>query len=381
MAVILQVAPALDAGGVERTTIEVAEALVRAGHTALVASKGGRLEAELAAVGGELVRMDLTTKNPWRIWKNAAAIADLARARNVALIHARSRAPAWSAYWAARRIGLPFVTTYHGIYKADWPGKRLYNSVMAKGDIVIANSSYTRAHVIVEHRVEPERVIAIPRGVDLAIFDPAAVTPERVAALRQAWAIDAQSGLVFLLPARLTRWKGQRIAIEATARALRRAPRAMTLVIAGDPQGRDAYVEELKARAVELGVADRVRIVGHVADMPAALRAADVVVTPSLEPEAFGRSAAEAQAMGVPVIASEEGGFAETVAAGESGMLAPPGDVEALAAAMTEMIEMSETMRRTMGEKAASRARALYAKEALQTATLRIYERLIGRPA
>ncbi|MBI1186578.1 MAG: glycosyltransferase [Alphaproteobacteria bacterium] len=377
MAVILQVTPALDAGGVERTTIEVAEALSRAGHTALVASSGGRLEQELAAAGGELVRMDLATKNPWRIWTNAAAIADLVRARGVSLIHARSRAPAWSAYWAARRTGLPFVTTYHGIYKADWPGKRWYNAVMARGDIVIANSHYTRAHVIVEHGVEPERVVAIPRGVDLAAFDPAAVAADRVATLKQAWGLNAESGFVFLLPARLTRWKGQRVAIDAAAHVLRSAPRAMTLVIAGDPQGRGAYVDELKARAVELGVADRVRIVGHVADMPAAFMTADAALAPSLEPEAFGRSAAEAQAMGVPVIASEEGGFAETVAPGESGMLVAPGDAGALAAAMTGMIEMSHAMRRTMGEKAASRARALYAKGALQDATLRVYERLL----
>jgi len=378
MAAILQVTPALDAGGVERTTIEVAEALTRAGHEALVASKGGRLEEELRAAGGELVRMDLTTKNPWRIWRNADAIAALARARNVALIHARSRAPAWSAFWAARKLNLPFVTTYHGIYKNDWPGKRTYNSVMAKGDVVIANSNFTRAHVIVEHRVDPDHVVAIPRGVDLDAFNPNTIAQERVDALRAAWRLDAQGGVAFLLPARLTRWKGQAVAIDAAAQILRRAPRALTLVIAGDHQGRETYVDELRGLIAAKDIAERVRIVGHVADMPAALMAADVALAPSLEPEAFGRSAAEAQAMGVPVVASEEGGFAETVAPGESGILVPPGDPEALAAAMEEMIELGEAGRRAMGAKGAARARALYSKAALQAATLAVYERLLG---
>lgn len=376
MTAILQVTPALNAGGVERTTLEIAAALARAGKTALVASAGGRLEGDLQAAGGELLRLPLDTKNPLTIWTNAARLVDAARARAVRLIHARSRAPGWSAYWAARRLELPFVTTYHGIYSAGFPLKRAYNAVMAKGDIVIANSKFTRAHVIVEHGLDPERVVAIPRGVDLAAFDPAAIGEARVQELRASWRAH---GLIVLLPARLTRWKGQTLAIEAAARILRRRPGALTLVLAGDSQGRDAYVAELESRIAELGMQQDIILAGHVADMPAALKAAHIVLAPSVgRAEAFGRSAAEAQAMGLPVIAADLGGFTETIASGETGYLTPPGDVEALQAAMERMLDMGEDGRARMGAAAMARARRLYAVSALQEATLAVYDRLLG---
>jgi glycosyltransferase involved in cell wall biosynthesis len=378
MATVLQVVPALDTGGVERTTIEIAEALTRAGHLALVASQGGRLEADLRAVGGDLVRLPLDTKNPLTIWLNAGRLTRLARERNVALVHARSRAPAWSAFWAARRLGLPFVTTYHGIYKSDWPGKRLYNSVMARGDIVIANSNYTRAHVIAEHGIDARRVAAIPRGVDLDRFDPRRVTAERVAGFRSAWGLGAESGLVLLALARLTRWKGQEIAIEAAARVLRARPGGVTLILAGDSQGRYGYVDGLRRAIEQHEIQDRVRIIGHVADVPAAMTASDVVLAPSLAPEAFGRVAAEAQAMARPVIAADCGGFAETIVPEETGLLVPPGDSGALAGAIERMMSIGSEGRAAIGARGFARAQRLYAASTLQEATLRIYDQLIG---
>ncbi|MGE0829907.1 MAG: glycosyltransferase family 4 protein [Hyphomonadaceae bacterium] len=378
MATILQITPALEAGGVERTTLEIADALMRAGHRALVASAGGRMEAALRATGAEFFRLPLDSKNPWTVWRNAERIAALARTEGAQLIHARSRAPAWSAYGAAQALKLPFVTTYHGIYNAKTGLKRLYNSIMAKGDLVIANSDYTRAHVIVEHGVAPERVISIPRGVDLDAFDPDAVVPERIAAMRAAWTLPEGAGLVVLLPARLTRWKGQKLAIEATAQILATQPNAMTLILAGDAQGRDAYAAELQALIAALGLGARVRIVGHVADMPAALMAADIALAPSLEPEAFGRSAVEAQAMGRPVIAANHGGFTETIVAPQTGLLVAPNDPGALASALQVLIEVGAEGRENMGAQGKERARRLYATSRLQEATLQVYNRLLG---
>jgi glycosyltransferase involved in cell wall biosynthesis len=381
MRTILQVVPALNSGGVERTTIEIAQALTQAGRKALVASRGGRMEIELAQAGGELVRMPAHSKNPLQMAANALRLASLARARGVGLIHARSRAPAWSALWAARRLNLPFVTTYHGIYQARTPWKRAYNAVMAKGDIVIANSHYTRGHVIAEHRLDPERVVAIPRGVDLARFDPAQVGNERAAARRREWRIGEDSGLVFLLPARLARWKGQALAVAAAGRVLKERPGALTLVLAGEGRGHPGFRSELLDQAADLGIADRVRLVGHVDDMPGALKAADVALAPSLAPEAFGRAAAEAQAMGVPVIAANHGGLAETIVAGETGLLVEPGDLDALAAAVRTVIDMGAEGRARMGADAMRRARALYSISALQRDTLRVYDRLLGEDA
>jgi glycosyltransferase involved in cell wall biosynthesis len=375
---VLQVTPALDAGGVERTTVEMAQALTRAGGRAIVASRGGRLAGELEAAGGELVRLPMDTKNPVEMVANIGRLVALGRETGVEIVHARSRAPAWSAMFAARRLGVPFVTTYHGVYNAKSPLKRFYNSVMARGDLVIANSDFTRAHVIAEHGVPADKVISIPRGVDLARFDPAAVDGARVAEMRKLWGLSpADARPVVLLPGRLTTWKGQAVLIEAAALLEKERPGAAVHVLAGDSQGRQQYVADLHELARKLGVADAVKIVGHLVDMPAALKAATVAVFPSTDAEAFGRAAVEAQAMGVPVVASNLGGLAETIVDGDSGFLVPAGDPSRLAYAVDRVLALSPEQRETMGARGAARVRARYSVEALQTATLAVYERLL----
>ncbi|MBY0337804.1 MAG: glycosyltransferase family 4 protein, partial [Acetobacteraceae bacterium] len=311
---ILQVLPALDAGGVERGTLEIAEAIIGSGRRALVASAGGRLVPELEAMGARHVTLPLGAKTPWGIARNAAALTELARLEGVALIHARSRAPAWAGLLAARRSGVRFVTTYHGTYSEGFPGKRLYNSVMARGERVIAISGFIARHVAATHGTDPARIRTILRGVDPRRFDPAKVPPSRAAGLRAAWRVP-DAARVLLLPGRLTRWKGQMVALEA----LKALPEDAMLVLAGDAQGRDSYVAELRARAERLGVAARLRLPGHVTDMPAALAAADIVLHASTEPEAFGRVVTEAQAMARLVIASDAGGPVETVEEGVTG--------------------------------------------------------------
>jgi glycosyltransferase involved in cell wall biosynthesis len=372
---VLQVIPALNDGGAERTTLEVAEALVRAGGTATVASAGGRLEGELAALGGTLARGPYGAKNPLVIRSNADRLADLARATGAQLIHARSRAPAWSALWAARRLGLPFVTTYHGFYRAKGPLKRLYNSAMARGDVVIANSSFTADHVRAEHPFAAKNVVVIPRGVDLSRFDPAAVALERRETLLRAWGLDASDARPrILLPGRISRWKGQDVLIDALAVLKGQGRYALGLCVGG-ADGRDAILGDLKARAAAAGV--DVRFPGSCADMPAAYSLADVVVCPSTEPEPFGRTAVEAQAMGAPVIAADHGGARETVAPGVTGWLTPPGDATALAAALSEALAMPAERCADMARAARTRVVQHFSKESLQKATLDVYARLL----
>jgi glycosyltransferase involved in cell wall biosynthesis len=302
----------------------------------------------------------------------------VARARGVNVIHARSRAPGWSALIAARRLGLAFVTTYHGIYNAKSPLKRLYNSVMARGDIVIANSEYTRAHVLAEHGLAPERVVAIPRGVDVESFDRARLAPGAIAAMRDSWGLGAAAGLVLILPARLTRWKGQGVLIDALALLQTRRPGAVSAVLAGDAQGRQAYVNELQARIDSAGLRARVAMVGHVREIALALAAADAAVLPSIEPEAFGRGAVEAQALGLPVIAAAHGGLAETIRDGDTGFLVEPGSPDALAAAIERLLDIGPEGRSAMGAKGAARVRQHYSKAALQAATLAVYDHVLG---
>ncbi|OZB15066.1 MAG: glycosyl transferase [Hyphomonas sp. 34-62-18] len=377
--VILQVAPELSAGGVERTVLEVTEAIVQAGGRALLASRGGRLEAEFERLGGELFRMDAKSRNPLTIRINEGKLRQIIREEKVDLVHARSRAPAWSAYAAARAEGIPFVTTYHGAYSGTSGLKRAYNSVMAKGDVVIANSNWIAEHIRKVHETPADRIVTIPRGVDLAEFDPRAVAPARVEAIRQGWGLLGDKRLTLFLPGRLTEWKGQGLAIDAFAALAPDERAGMVFVLAGDPQGRDRYVEELQHRITALDIEASVIIAPHITDMAAAYLAADIVLAPSTRPEAFGRVAAEAAAMERPVIVSDHGGGRETVIEYETGARVTPGDASALSGALRAMIGLGPTVRASMG--AAGRAHVIrhFSKRGLQTATLTVYKRLLEK--
>ncbi|MDW8398846.1 MAG: glycosyltransferase family 4 protein [Acetobacteraceae bacterium] len=366
---ILQVLPRLVAGGVERGTIEIAEAIARAGYASLVASAGGPMAEELPRVGAEHVTLPLDRKSPLALWRNAALLADLARERNVVLIHARSRAPAWSALFAARRARCRFVTTWHGAYSEGLPGKRLYNSVMARGERVIAISGYIADLVRARHGLGEERLRVIPRGADLRRFDPALVPPARAAALRAAWGVP-EGAPVLLLPGRLSRWKGQAVLIEAMARV----PPPAVAVLAGEGSLRG----ELEALVAARGLRGRVLLPGHVEDMPGAYAAAELVLHASTEPEAFGRTVVEAGAMARPVIASDLGAPRETVLPGRTGWLVPPGDPAALSGAIGQALAEPPERRAAMGRAARERVLARFTTEAMQRATLAVYAELLG---
>ncbi|MGD9968254.1 MAG: glycosyltransferase family 4 protein [Hyphomonadaceae bacterium] len=361
----------------ERTTLEIAEAISRAGGLALVASAGGRLEPDLKTTGGELVRLPAHSKNPLTVIANAFRLAAIVRQRKVQIVHARSRAPAWSALLAARMTGVPFVTTYHGIYNALSPFKRMYNSVMARGDAIIANSEFTREHILTHHEVMPERITAIPRGVDLNLFDREKIAAADIAALRAQWGVGEHQCIV-IVPARLTRWKGQLILIEAMKLFEARRPGAVKVIIAGDDQGRRAYTQEMLAAITAAKLQDAVAVVGHLRQMPLAFAASDLAVFPVIEPEAFGRGAIEAQAMGVPVIASNLGGYTETVLEGQTGFLVPAGAAAPLCGAIERMIDAGSEARGEMGRRGRDRVRSVYSKSALQSATLAVYQRVLS---
>lgn len=367
---ILQVLPAMVSGGVERGTIEIAEAITAAGWRAYVASAGGPMAAELTRVGAVHVTLPLTSKNPALIWRNGDTLAKLVRAEDIGLIHARSRAPAWSAWLAARRTGARFVTTYHGAYNDGVPGKRLYNSIMARGERVIAISAFIAAHVQAKHGTDAARIRLIPRGVDPRRFDPARVVPAAVATLRDAWgALPATP--VLLLPGRLTRWKGAATLVAA----LPLLPGAIGVLAGG---GNDAFAKELRALAEKLGVTDRLRLLGHVDNMAVALAAADVVLHASLEPEAFGRTVIEAQAMARPVVAADLGGPRETVTEGVTGWRVPPGDPVALAERLRSVLAMPEGARAAIGQAARASVLRHNSTAAMQAATMDVYRELLA---
>ena len=375
---VLQVVPRLNTGGVERGTLEMAEAISAAGGRALVATSGGQLEFRIARAGGEIYPMNVDSKNPATIWQNALLMRRLIREERVDIVHARSRAPAWSAYWATRWTGTPFVTTYHGAYNGEFRAKRLYNSVMARGRPVIAVSDYIRALIVARHRVPEEHIVTIPRGADVQVFSEEAVGNERAVKLAEQWGLVEDPRAIVLMPGRLTRWKGGESLIDAAARlkAMRGPDFAMLLV--GDDQG-SGFRSVLGKRIQATGTGDVVYLTGECADMPAAYKLASVVVSASIEPEAFGRVMVEGQAMSRPVVATAHGGARETVAHGESGWLYPPGDADLLAGTINQALNMDPCARAHMGLAGRARVRARFTTAAMQRTTLNLYERVAGR--
>ncbi len=378
-ATILQVIPELSAGGAERTVIEVAAALTQAGAQALVASEGGRMERQLADAGGEFIRMGkLRSKNPLELRANARELATILRDRGVDIVHARSRAPAWSCMWAARQEDVHFVTTYHGIYSSGGRLKNAYNSVMARGDLVIANSNYTADHVRQQHPDHAPHIVTIPRGVDIASFSPEVVSTDRVERVRRNWTLKPGAiETLVVLPARLTSWKGHREAVAAASMLKRRDLPPWHMVFVGDAQGRERYQFQLQELIRSNGLDERISIVGHSDDMPAALTLSDIVIAPSIRAEAFGRVAAEAGAMARPVIGSDLGGQREVIVPGETGLLIQPGHVGALADAIAELLTMSPDARRAMGAAGRTRICETYTTASLQRATLAAYQSLL----
>lgn len=368
---VLQVLPALVSGGVERGTLEIAEAQISAGMRAYVASAGGPMVTALEKLGARHVTLPLKAKSPLGIWRNAGELARLVRKERISILHARSRAPAWSAFLAARRTGAHFVTTYHGTYNEGFPGKRLYNSVMARGERVIAISQFIADLIRERHGTDAARIRVIPRGVDLRQFDPALVDADRVAALRTAWGLPVGRPVI-MLPGRLTRWKGQGVLVEAMAKL----PGDSIAVLVGGSDGRESYRAELEALVAARGLGDRVRLVGHCADMPSALMLADVVVHASTDAEAFGRTVIEAQAMERPVIASDLGAPRETVDEAVTGWRVPPGDPAALAQAIGWVLGLHAAERAAVGLRARDAVHDRYTTAAMQQATLAVYREL-----
>jgi len=371
---ILQVLPRLDTGGAERAVIEIAEAIQNSGHLALIAcEEGGALTSAALRTGAELIALPLATKSPLTIRRNATRLQSLIAERGISLVHAHSRAPAWSALWATQRTKTPFITTYHGAYSQNSIFKRRYNAVMAAGDRVIAVSAFIAGLIRARHATPEAKLRTILGGVDAQKFDPAGVLGDRVSRLAREWRLDVGRPTI-LLPGRLTGWKGQKLLITALAK-LRHAD--AIAILAGSDQGRENYTQNLIALAQSLGVENRLRLAGHTEDMPAAMMLADVVVNASTDPEAFGRTIIEAQSMGRIVIAADHGGARETILPNETGLLFPPGDANALAAAIDAALDLPPDARVWWGQHARAHVASNYSVAAMQNAVLSVYAEVL----
>ncbi len=338
----MQVLPSLVSGGVETGTIDIAKALVTADRKAIIISAGGQMVSQLDAIGARHINLPVDSKNPFVIWKNAQTLKQLIHKENIDVIHARSRAPAWSCYWAARSTKTPYITTFHGTYGHHSRIKRWYNSIMLRSDITIAVSNFIAEHIkytysdFLLNSTHQHKIKVIHRGIDTDKFNPDNVSLERTAQLRLRWNIP-ENDLVIMLPGRITRWKGQVQLIEALANI---PMENITCILVGDNKGKDHYVNELNNLIREHKLETQVKLVGGCNDMPAAYSLADIVVSASTDPEAFGRVACEAQAMKCLVIATKHGGSLETIAPQQQHLMCKVSDSEAMAQSMRNAIEL-----------------------------------------
>ena len=372
---ILQVLPRLQSGGVERGTVEITDAIRMAGMKPLVASAGGALIPHITHAGGEHLTLPLDRKNLFVIRANALRLYQIIKSREVDLVHARSRAPAWSAYYAAKWAKVPFMTTFHGVYGSVGAVKRQYNSVMIKGERVIAVSKFVKDHIIDRYHVDPTKVRLIPRGVDFHIFDEKRAIPERMVQLAKQWRLPDDETPVIFCPGRLSRIKGQHVFIEAL-RHMKDQP--FLAIIAGSDQGHEEYRMELEKQIVESGLEGKVRVDGPTNFMAEAYLLSHVVVVPSVKPESFGRTAVEAQAMGRVVVATDLGGAKETILPNETGYLVPPNDPATMAQAIQYALGRDKATTEAMSKFAIQHAHNHFSALQMKNKTIAVYKELLS---
>jgi len=376
---VVQVIPDLQAGGAGMSVVQVAEALVAHGHRAIIVSEGGRMEADIARIGASFIRLPVASKNPSQIVANGRRLAALARDEKVHLLHAQSRAPAWSCLLAGRLASVPYIATCDNLYREQNPLKRLYNSAIVRGARVVALGNGLGQMIERRYGTPRERIAIVERTVDLAAFDPLSVSEDRLEALRREWGVKPGDRIV-LLPGRLTRRKGAEVLVGAAKRLQEAGLKNFICVVAGEEQQGTRYAAELWDRVHQSDLADVVRIAGHCRDMPAAYALADVAVSTVLPPGGPQRAMLEAQAMGKPVIASDAGGRDEILLAPPvtpddraTGLLYPAGNAPELAQALFKVFAMGAQARAAMGARGRAFVTSRFPRQAFTDRILSIY--------
>ncbi|MBR6412206.1 MAG: glycosyltransferase family 4 protein [Alphaproteobacteria bacterium] len=372
--IVLQVLPTLEMGGVERGTIEMAAALQKQGIKNYVVSAGGPMVRELEELGVEHITLPVQSKNPLVIWKNSRKLVQIIRGKGINLVHVRSRAPAWSVKWAAHKVGVPFIATFHGVYgiKPELL-KKPYNRVMTTGKYVIAVSNFVKEHIMKNYGVPSEKIVVIHRGADIQEFNPDQVTEKQLEDFQGKYGISKDKPVITMV-GRLTSWKGQGVLLAA----LKQMPgREIQCLIVGSDQGRVEYANKLKEMAEKLPDNIEVKFIKSCGEMPLLYAASTVVVNASLDPEAFGRVVVEAQAMGKIVVASGHGGAQETIQDGKTGFLFPVGDAKALADVLEKALSLPEEKQRQIGVDSIKSVQENFSTNSMCNKTIQLYREIL----
>ena len=378
---VLQVIPKLGYGGAETGCYDIAHYLPENNCESFIVTSGGELLKFVDKKKVKVITLPVHSKNPLLIIFNSLALIGIILFHNISIIHARSRAPAWSCLLASKLTGRKFVTTFHGTYNFNNNFKKFYNSVMVRSNLIIAGSNFIFSHIKEKYSkyLDGEKKLrVIFRGINVDYFDPTTKMEEDEKKLLNKWEIKKDKKII-LLPGRLTSWKGQEVFIEAINLVnIDLGYEAFNVVILGNDQGRDLYKKKLIRLAEQYRMKNQIRFIDHCKDMALAYKVSDIVVSASIEPEAFGRVAVEAQSMEKPIIASNIGGSNETIIDEKTGFLFESGNAKSLSQKILKVLNLDETLLKSVGAEGRKNIIQKFNVEKMCFSTYSEYKRIIN---
>ncbi len=378
---VLQVIPKLGYGGAETGCYDIAHYLSENNCKSFIVTSGGELTKFINKKKVKLIRLPVQSKNPLLIFLNSIILIGIILFYNITIVHARSRAPAWSCFFATKVTRRKFVTTFHGTYNFNGKLKKFYNSIMVKSDLIIAGSNFIFSHIkenYSEFLDSTKKFLVIFRGINVDYFDASTKLENDEKKLLQKWEINKEKKII-LMPGRLTSWKGQELFIEAINLVkIELGYEAFHVVILGNEQGRDLYKKKLVRLTEQHRLTNQIKFIDHCKDMALAYKVSDIIVSASIEPEAFGRVAVEAQSMEKLIIASNIGGSNETIVNGKTGILFESGDANSLCKKIIQAITMDETSMKLMGKEGRKNIIKKFNVEKMCFSTYSEYKRLLN---
>ena len=378
---VLQVIPKLGYGGAETGCYDIAHYLPENNCESFIVTSGGELLKFVDKDKVKIIRLPVNSKNPLMIFINFIALIGIILFNNISIVHARSRAPAWSCWLATKITGRKFVTTFHGTYNFNNSFKKFYNSVMVRSNLIIAGSNFIFSHIkenYSKYLNDKKKLLVIFRGINVDYFDPTTKVYSDEKKLLTKWEIDKDKKII-LLPGRLTSWKGQEVFIEAINLVnIELGYEAFYAVILGSDQGRDLYKKKLIRLTEQHRMINQVKFIDHCSDMALAYKISDIVISASIEPEAFGRVAVEAQSMEKPIIASNTGGSNETIIDEKTGFLFESGSAKSLSQKILKIITMDEALLKSIGAEGRKNIIQKFNVEKMCFSTYSEYKRIIN---
>ena len=378
---VLQVIPKLGYGGAETGCYDIAHYLPENDCGSFIVTSGGELLKFIDKKKVKIIKLPVHSKNPLIIFINFLALVAIILVKNISIVHARSRAPAWSCLLAAKITGRKFVTTFHGTYNFNNKIKKFYNSVMVRSDLIIAGSNFIFSHIkdnYTKYLNAKKKLLVIFRGINVDYFDPTTKLDSDETKLLKKWQIEKDKKII-LLPGRLTGWKGQEVFIEAINLVnIELGYEAFYAVILGSDQGRDLYKKKLIRITEQHRLNNQVKFIDHCNDMALAYKVSDIVISASIEPEAFGRVAVEAQSMEKPIIASDIGGSNETIIDEKTGFLFESNNAKSLSKKILKVLSMDETLLQSIGKEGRKNIIQKFNVEKMCFSTYSEYKRILN---